>query len=365
MNFKRSIMNKFKNFIGLVLICLAGMPPGLQAQVQSSSGLKLVATGALKLVFDDAELINHGEFTPGNSTVIFKGNMPARISGSKAVNFHNLAISKTGQDLTLDNDLRISGKLSLEQGNLQLNNRLLDLGYTGNIEGERNEARITGGFIRVNALLNAPRAVNPGNIGVEISSAASLGETVITRGHATQFSVDGQPLIQRYYDIKSQNNKNLRASLKFYYLDAELNNGKEDALSVFASSNTNRRWDERGKDNSDLKANYIVKNQLDELHRFTLAGATNKLLAQQSSKISVQLFPNPTPGQFMILLNSAEEKESAIMLYDQLGRLLESRKVQFRAGINNITWNISKYANGTYYLSFQNTDLKTVKIMKE
>jgi hypothetical protein len=368
MNFKRSIMKKITNLTGFLLVCLVALPPGLNAQVQSSQGLKLVANGDLKLVFNDAGLINHGQFSPGNSTVIFKGTAPSYISGSSAVNFHNLVISKTGQDLSLDNDLNISGNLRLEEGNLQLNSRTLDLGYTGRIEGERNEARITGspgGIIKAYALLNAPKANNPGNMGVEITSAAAMGETEIIRGHSAQLSAEGQPVIARYYDIKPGFNTNLRATLKFYYLDAELNNGKEEALTVFASKKINGTWMEFGKDNSDLNTNFVVKNEIDQLHRFTLAGATNKMLAQQNSKTSVQLFPNPTPGQFTVLLNSAADTESAINLYDQLGRLLESRKVRFRAGVNNIAWNIAKYANGTYYLSFENTDLKTVRIVKE
>lgn len=361
-------MKKIKTLSGFLLLGLVALSPGMQAQVQSTAGLKLVATGPLKLVFNDAGLINHGEFIPGNSTVIFKGNMPATISGSKAVSFHNLVISKTGQDLSLDNDLDISGSLTLEQGNLQLNSRTLNLGYTGRIEGERNDARITGapgGIIKAYAVLNAPAAANPGNLGVEISSASSLGETVIIRGHAAQLSAAGQPVIARFYDIKPGLNTNLRATLKFYYLDAELNSGQEDALTVFSSKNDQASWIEAGKDKSDLNTNYVVKNGLDQLHRFTLAGATNKMLAQQNSKTAVQLFPNPTPGQFTILLNSATDQESAVNLYDQLGRLLESKKVQIRAGINNIKWNIARYANGTYYLSFGNTDLKTVKIVKE
>jgi hypothetical protein len=361
-------MKKTKTIFRLMSIGLVALSPGLQAQVQSTAGLKLVAIGELKMVFNDAGLINHGQFSPGNSTVIFKGNTPATISGSNAVSFHNLVISKTGQDLSLDNDLNISGHLTLEQGNLQLNSRTLDLGYTGRIEGERNNARITGnpgGVIKAYAVLNSPAAANPGNLGVEISSASSLGETVIIRGHSAQLSAEGQPVIARYYDIKPRFNTNLRATLRFYYLDAELNNGKEDALTFFSSKNDQASWIEAGKDKSDLSTNWVVKNNLDQLHRFTLAGATNKMLAQQNSKTSVQLFPNPTPGQFTILLNSSTDQESAVNLYDQLGRLLESKKVQFRAGVNNIKWNIARYANGTYYLSFGNTDLKTVKIVKE
>src|ERR1700754_1301347 len=176
-------MKKFKTLTALLLICMVGL-----AQVQSSAGLKLVATGPLKLVFNDAALINHGSFSPGNSTVIFQGNASSLIGGSSAVNFHNLVLDK---DVSLENDLNVSGKISLAKGNLHLNSRTLDLGYTGSIDGERNEARITGnsgGIVKAYALLNSPAAANPGNMGVEISSNSSLGETVIIRGHSAQFT---------------------------------------------------------------------------------------------------------------------------------------------------------------------------------
>lgn len=342
-------MKKFKIIAGLLLICGA-----TGAQVQSSPGLKLVATGPLKLVLQDASLVNNGEFIPGNSTVLFKGGSPMRIGGSNAVRFHHLIV---GEEIVLDNDIQVAGNLMLEKGNLLLNNHSIDLGYTGRIEGERNESRITGssGFVKAKAKLNAPAGINPGNIGVEISSTAALGETEIFRGHAVQ--LDGT---QRYYDIRPQYNTDLRASLKFYYLDVEMNNGQENALSVFTSKGSG--WTEAGKDKSDINTNWIVKNDLTQLHRFTLAGAVNKAVV---GKTSVQLFPNPTPGQFTVMLNSAEEKEAALNLYDQLGRLLESKRIVCRIGVNNVTWNIDRYANGTYYLSFTNLDLKTVKIVKQ
>lgn len=351
-------MKKFKTLPALLVVCIVALSSIVQAQVQSSPGLKLVATGSLKMVFQDASLVNHGQFIAGNSTVVFKSSSPVLIGGSNPVSFHNIVVD--GQELRLDNDMLVSGSLTLEKGNLQLNNHSIDLGYTGRIAGERNEARITGssGYIKAKAILNAPAAINPGNIGVEISSTAALGETEIIRGHSVQ--LDGT---QRYYDIRPQYNTNLRASLKFYYLDAEMNNNLEDALSVYTSKGSG--WTESGKDKCDINTNWVVKNELSQLHRFTLAGATNKVLAAQAGKTSVQLFPNPTPGQFTVMLNSAEEKEAALNLYDQLGRLLESKRIVCRIGANNVTWNIARYANGTYYMSFTNLDLKTVKIVKQ
>lgn len=347
-------MKKFINLTGMLLLCMA---PGLHAQVQSSPGLKLVATGPLKLVLQDAALINNGQFIAGNSTVLFKGTTPVRIGGNSTISFHHLTI---GEEIVLDNDIQVAGNLTLEKGNLQLNNHSIDLGFTGRIEGERNEARITGssGYIKAKAILNAPAAINPGNIGVEISSNATMGETEIIRGHSVQLGGT-----QRFYDIKPQYNTNLRASLKFYYLDVEVNKENEAALSVYTSKGAG--WTEAGNDKNDINTNWILKNDLSQLHRFTLAGATNKVLAAQAGKTSVQLFPNPTPGQFTVMLNSAEEKEVALNLYDQLGQLLESKRIVCRIGVNNLTWNIHRYANGTYYLSFTNLDLKMVKIMKQ
>jgi len=359
---------KKEKITGLLLACLAVISPNILAQVESGPGLQLVATDELKLVFNDADFIHHGQFIPGNSTVVFKGERPAKISGSSPVKFHNLVISTTGKEISLENDLDVSGILKLEEGNLQLNRRTLNLGYTGRIEGERNEARITGspgGIIKAYAILNAPRGVNPGNLGAEISTDASMGETVIIRGHSAQIAADGRPVVARYYDIQPQFNLNLRATLKLHYLDAELSGDQEDALTVYSSRRGQANWIETGRDLGDAHTNWVVKTEVNQLHRFTLAGATNRALAEQNSKTKVQLFPNPTPGQFTVMLHSEADKEAAINLYDQLGRLLESRKLHFRAGTNNINWDISKYANGTYYLSFGNTDLKTVKIVKE
>ncbi len=361
-------MKSINNLTHPLIICLLLLSTASHAQVQTSSGLKLVASGPVKLVFQDAGLINHGEFLPGNSTILFKGNhSSSHISGSRPVSFHDLVIDKEGQELILNNNLHITGTLAMDNGNLELNGYELNLGNTGCISGERNVSRITGshgGTIRAVALLNAPRAVNPGNIGVEITSAASLGETVIIRGHSSGFTTDGRPVVYRYYDISPQHNFNLQASLKFHYLDAELNS-LEGALAVYSSKTERGSWMESGKDGFDVSTNWILKNELDQLHRFTLAATTNKALIQQPGKTTLQLFPNPTPDQFTVVLNSAEEKEAAVNLYDQLGRLLESKRIKCRAGTNTILWSIGRYAAGTYYLSFENLDLKMVKVIKQ
>jgi hypothetical protein len=52
-------------------------------------------------------------------------------------------------------------------------------------------------------------------------------------------------------------------------------------------------------------------------------------------------------------------------LYDQSGNLLEERTVYWQAGVNTITWNISKYATGVYYLSIGGSNGSAIKIVRQ
>jgi hypothetical protein len=364
-------MNPFKHLRHVVLVATVLSPVCMQGQLlRSSSGMNLVATGDLKLVFHDAGLLNNGRFVAGNSTVLFTGDVaaqPVYIDGSSPVAFHHVVISRPS-DVRLNNNISVTGNITLNDGNLQLNNHVLDLGRTGTIVGERNEARITddkgGGKIKAIAMLYAPININPGNIGVSVTSAASLGETVIVRGHVQQPGFYSKPAIHRYYEITPAINSNLQATLKFHYLDAELDDNNENELSVFSRTGLAGNWQAKGKDNNDVRTNWVVKTHLDQLHSFTLAKSinSNRLPGAQAA---IQVFPNPTPDRFTVSVYSPEEKDAGIILYDALGRVLERKKIRCEVGMNTISWNISKYASGTYHLRFENIEAERVKIVKQ
>jgi len=346
----------------LLLICCVASINSLQAQITASRDLKLVAEGPVQLVFHNSGFTSDGSFEPGNSTLVFTGATPgAVLGGNKPLQLHNLVINKATHALELATNLQLTGTLTMQQGNFLLNNYVLDLGYTGNIMGESNESRITaraGGYIRAMADLHAPAAVNPGNIGVEISSAARLGITEIRRGHTT-YVTDGETTIGRYYEILPQNNANLHATLRFFYLDAELDNNREQALSLLMNSHIKSGWTIAGKDASDQQSNWVLKKELGQLHRFTLAATANNPVAA-----SLQLFPNPTPGNVTLQINSPEAKETTLQLYDHLGRLLESKKVRCHLGANTFSWDISKYPAGTYHVAIASELAKSIKLIR-
>src|SRR5688572_33326227 len=110
-------MKTRNNSARLLLILTMALSTAIHAQVQTTSGVKLVATGSLKLVLQDATLMNNGEFLPGNSTVIFTGSASrAYITGNSPVSFQHLVINKPGQELELGNNVRVTGTLTMGQG---------------------------------------------------------------------------------------------------------------------------------------------------------------------------------------------------------------------------------------------------------
>lgn len=312
-------------------------------------GANMVMTDEIKLVLQDASFVNYGRFAAGKSTVLFTSQdaiQNAFIGGNAPIAFHNLSIDRPVQ---LDNELFVSGILAMQRGNLELNRHNIDLGRTGRIAGENIQSYITGkkgGTISVLADLKSPNAINPGNIGVVLTSTADLGTTLITRGHVQQ--TDGQG-IYRYYDIKPASNANANISVRFHYLDAEIGTHNKSELVVW--SNANSIWTAEGKDN--ITNNSVQKNNVKALNRFTLAAA-QKLM---------QVYPNPAQNIVTAVVSSAAQSQSVILLQDHLGNTLEQKKINLRAGINTIQCNITKYAGGTYYLVFENGG--SVKIVKQ
>jgi len=349
---------------------LAGQAQGLQL----TPGIQWVVNGSTQMILHNASLINNGSFIADSGTVVFtsdRGSAGEFIGGANPVSFYNLTIGRSEKDLQLNNNALITGRITLDSGNLQLNDYMLDLGSSGRIEGERNEARITGiqgGTIRITALLNRPNAVNPGNIGVEFTSDADLGSTVITRGHAPLTNSGGQVGIQRWFDIAREVNTNAPISLRFLYLDGELAGNDKNALTIFSGNEMDNTWTSWGKDAADPAANWVFKSNIDQLHRFTLAIGSGKVFSKfgpGGSIPSLIIYPNPAHDVFALQLISGEKGNGVMYLYDQTGNLLEEKAAYWQAGVNTINWNISRYAAGNYYLFIGNQLGRTIKVVKQ
>ncbi len=257
-------------FIGLALMPLRSMAQG----IINTSGTHLVANGGVSIVVNDGGFTNDGIFTKGTGSLVFTGSNATGssfIAGTATIDFYNLTLNKSANGLQLNRNIGVSNLITFTSGDsIFLNNNNVDLGSTGSLSGETNSKRFTGqtgGYIMITQSLNAPSAVNPGNLGMEITSPANLGGTVIKRAH----TVYRDRSITRNFDITPTNNVALNATLVFHYLQSELRAAGEFTLSTYSSSNGGANWlYVSGGPDLNTIGNYITSTNVNSLNLFSL-----------------------------------------------------------------------------------------------
>ena len=236
-------------------------------------GGNVKVTDNVAIILKDCQLQNNGTFNATNGTVELKGTgtkVQSEIGGTGTSTFHNLKINKSANDAQLGQSIIVNNQLEMAGGIFDLQANNLTLGTTnGTLIGESETTHITStatGSIIKAINLNAPNAVNGGNLGIEITSAANLGSTEIRRGHNHQTIPTGTSIF-RYFTITPTNNTGLDATLNFRYLDAELNGLAENALVLMEN---NGGWMLDGFDSRNSTNNTLNFSGYDGLYQYTL-----------------------------------------------------------------------------------------------
>jgi hypothetical protein len=267
--------NHYKNYLLLVILVAIVQPlyTFSQGGIKIESGAYLVSNSTANIVVNNAGITNDGVFTAASGTVIFTGNTATAnsfIAGSASTNFYDLVLNKSSNGLLLNRSIGVSNGLTFTSGDsIYLNNFNIDLGTTGSVSSEANASRITGlngGYIQSTQTLNAPSAVNPGNLGIEITSLANLGSTVIRRGHMVYGAS-----ISRNFQIIPTNNSGLNATITFHYLDNESGALNESLLQMYTSPDAGVSWGTVASDPANTVANTVTASGLDQLNMYTLA----------------------------------------------------------------------------------------------
>jgi hypothetical protein len=168
-----------------------------------------------------------------------------------------------------------------------------------------------------------------------------------------------------------------------YYLSADLGSNREAGLTMWKGSDIASTWLPAGKESSDTAANWVLATGIDHFNRFTLfnsdtletiqppitdtlvytpPGSSEMLRMNRVTPAGV--YPNPVQDHFTLVFFSDQQQNGVISLYDQLGNLLEYKKLQYHEGINQLTWGMHGYAAGIYYLA-GNYGKKKIKIIKQ
>lgn len=261
----------------LIFLAAVFATQAVLAQLAIAPGAQLTLSGPVQLTLNNTSFINNGSFDAGTGTVRFTGNGPNSIGGVQPIQFSEMELDKTGSGFVLLlRSINIKDDLLFSDGFLNLNTFNIDLGNTGVIINENDSARVTGingGEVLRSLDLNAPLQVNPGNLGLFITTTQNLGNTIIHRGHMPQVNnIDNSSSIQRYYGIFPANNVALNATLAFKYNDGELNGLSENSLSLFENDDTGN-WNPLGLNRKNTTANFVEKNNIISPGRFTLFSA--------------------------------------------------------------------------------------------
>lgn len=252
------------------------------ARLFISSGTSLTLTNNT-LVLNNTDLRCDGALTAPNGTMLLTGTSNTAFSGSGIPNVQVLTLNtSSASTLTLNNNLQVSGNLNFQNGIIALNGHQIILTGNASLQGESESSHTTGptgGSVTASASgVVAPALLNIGNLGAAITSGASLGNLTVTRSNQPAVNPVNNSLqgIQRTYLIQPQNNTALNATLRFYYLNEELNGYDPTTLSLWKSTD-GINWSLIGADTRNTAAKYVEKTGLTDLSLWTLSNPVNPL----------------------------------------------------------------------------------------
>jgi hypothetical protein len=215
--------------------------------------LEIVTTGSVNIVLNDYNYINQtGSLLNVGGYWTFFGSSNQTITGTSQ--FENIIINKSSGELLLADDISVSGDVTMTNGKLNLNGKILDLGTTGSLVSETNTNKIystsSASYVRVVRTIGGGVTINPGNVGISLVTTNSLGITEIRRRNEIVDVGSSNMSINRVYSVfPSTNNGSLNATLDVNYFNSELNGLDESSLATFRRPSTSSAWVNKGGTN--------------------------------------------------------------------------------------------------------------------
>ncbi|MBN4066162.1 hypothetical protein JYT51_02410, partial [Candidatus Amoebophilus asiaticus] len=227
----------------------------------------------------EGNFTNNGTFIHSNGAVILDNVSTGQtIGGTGAITFYDLTMNNGSTGATLNSSITVANDLTLTDGDIDLNGNTIDLSSTGTIVGETNDKRIKGtsGVITTTRAISAPASLNVGGMGAILTGADVLGSTTIQRSHVAQTGA-GNTGIERFYDITPTNNTGLNMTLRFSYLENELNGQTESSFSLYRSTDGGSTWVDRAGTHS-AASNYVELSSISAFSRWTVSNASSNPL---------------------------------------------------------------------------------------
>ncbi|MDP4267671.1 MAG: hypothetical protein Q8880_09590, partial [Bacteroidota bacterium] len=177
---------------------------------------------------------SRADISDGNANkgiVAFTGNAIQFIGGDSKTKFEKVTINNTNLGVRLSNNIYISDVLTMTDGDLDLGNDTIDLGFTGTLTGETKDNRIKAlgagnvegmgkGTIIAGAIINGVTNLNVGGLGMMITTSGNLDTTYVVRGHKRDTINSTLYSINRHYNVTPKN-QGILTTLNMNYFDIE------------------------------------------------------------------------------------------------------------------------------------------------
>jgi len=218
-----------------------------------NGGLDVVATGSVEIVLSDYNYTNQtGSLLNIGSYLNFTGSTNQTITGT--TQFENIKVNKSSGELLLVDDISVSGDVTMTNGSINLNGKILDLGTTGSLVNETNIKKVystsSTSYVRVIRTIGSGVTINPGNIGLSLVTTNALGSTEVRRRNEIVDVGSSNMSIDRVYSVfPSTNNGSLNATLDVNYFNSELNGLDESSLATFRRPSISSAWVNKGGTN--------------------------------------------------------------------------------------------------------------------
>jgi len=270
----------------VVFLCLlpvfAGKVYAQNTTLSVSPGTTLTVSGN-NLLLNNTDLSCAGSFNGPNATVWIRGSNNNSFSGAGVPLIGTLQMnSSASSTLTLNNTVQIVSLVNFQQGVIDLNGQQLQLAGNAFLQGESETSHITsvtGGSVTASVLnVVNPFQLNVGQLGAVLTGTANFGNINVSRMGKPANDPGNSSLqgINRTYLIQPQNNSGLNATLRFYYLDEELNGKDPSTLSLWKSID-GVSWTMIGADTRNTIGKYVEKTGISDLSVWTLSDLATPL----------------------------------------------------------------------------------------
>lgn len=193
------------------------------------------------------------------------------------------------------------------------------------------------------------------NAGVDIKG---IIEQVNTNGSEYEFLVDAGVNVESHGGIPN--------SFHHKYCLVDQSYPNSDPLTITGSHNWSAIAETGNDENTIIIHDANITNQfyqefINEFNALTETDTTDteptQIIENQNNKLN--LFPNPTNGNFDIVLNAENVKNQSIQIHNNSGQLVFNKNYRLTTGSNKIRIE-ERFTAGIYIVSIGNTKLKLV-----